>query len=64
MTEDDAKSGLRMSEELQGAQGFAFLMRFDLSDILKREDDLESVSLTLNRASGGDMDMGLFMIRR
>ena len=61
MTEDDAKSGLRMSEELQGAQGFAFLMRFDLSDILKREDDLESVSLTLNRASGGDMDMGLFM---
>lgn len=61
MESDDAVSGLKLSEEFQGAQGFAFLMRFDLSDILKRKDEIQSVSLTLNRASGGDMDIGLFM---
>lgn len=60
MENDDELSGLRLSEEFQGAQGFAFLMRFDLSDILKREEELEKVNLTLKRASGGDMDIGLF----
>lgn len=61
MENDDEGSGLKLSEEFQGAQGFAFLMRFDLSDILKRENELQSVKLTLKRAGGGDMDMGLFM---
>lgn len=61
MESDDEGSGLKLSEEFQGTQGFAFLMRFDISNILKREEELESVSLTLTRASGGDMDMGLFM---
>ena len=27
MTQDDAASGLKMSEEVQGQQGFAFLMK-------------------------------------
>lgn len=61
MESDDASSGLRLSEEFQGAQGFAFLMRFDLSDILKREEELQSLSIVIKRAGGGDMDMGLFM---
>lgn len=61
MEGDDASSGLRLSEEFQGAQGFAFLMRFDISDILEQEKEPQSVSLTLKRAGGGDMDMGLFM---
>ncbi len=56
MENDDEGSGLKLSEEFQGAQGFAFLMRFDLSDILKRENELQSVKLTLKRAGGGDMD--------
>ncbi len=60
MDGDDSASGLRMTEEFQGAQGFAFLMRFDISDILKRADTLKSISLIINHASGGDMDLGLF----
>ena len=61
MDSNDERSGLRLSEEFQGAQGFAFLMRFDISDILKRADEIESLTLTLKRESGGNMDMGLFM---
>lgn len=60
MTEDDAVSGLRMSEEMQGANGFAMLMRYDLTDILKREDSLLSVSFVMNHAADGDMELGLF----
>ena len=60
MTGNDAASGLKISEELQGQQGFAFLMRYDLTDILDREDELQSVSLIMNHESWGDLDMGLF----
>ncbi len=64
MTEDDPVSGLKMAEEMQGANGFAFLMRYDLTDILKREDKLTSISLTFKHQSGGDLDLGLFWYDR
>ena len=64
MTQDDAASGLKMSEEVQGQQGFAFLMRYDLTDILDREDELQSVSLVMNHESWGDLDLGLFWYER
>lgn len=60
MTEDDPASGLSLINEFQGAQGMAFLMRYDLSDILKREDSLLSLKLIINRQSNGDMPLGLF----
>ncbi len=60
VTEDDAQSGIKMSEEFQGAQGFAFLMRYDLTEILEREEEIQSLEIVFNRASGGDMDLGLF----
>ncbi len=60
MTEDDPASGLRIVEELQGAQGMAFVMRFDISDIITRESELESVKFIINRNSNGDMPLGLF----
>lgn len=60
MTEDDPSSGLKLVEEFQGAQGMAFLMRFDISDIIARESELESVKLIINRNSNGDMPLGLF----
>lgn len=60
MTEDDPVSGLKLYDEFQGAQGMAFLMRFDLTDILKREDELTSISLVINRNSNGDMPLGLY----
>ena len=64
MTQDDAASSLKMSEEMQGQQGFAFLMRYDLTDILDREDELQSVSLIMNHESWGDLDLGLFWYER
>ena len=60
MTEDDPSSGLKMVNEFQGAQGMAFLMRYDLTDILKREGDLKSLKLVINWHSVGDMPLGLF----
>ena len=60
MEEDDAETGLRLFNEVQGAQGMAFLMRFDLSDILEREDTLESLTLDAVWARGGDFDLGLW----
>lgn len=60
MTEDDPGSGLKIYDEFQGAQGMAFLMRFDLSDIIEREDSLTSIKLIINRHSNGDMPIGLF----
>lgn len=60
MTEDDSSSGLKLVEELQGAQGMAFVMRFDISDIIKRETELKSIKLIINRNSNGDMPLGLF----
>ncbi len=60
MTEDDPASGLKLVEEFQGAQGMAFLMRFDLSDIIKRESELKSIQFIINRSSNGDMPLGLF----
>ncbi len=60
MTEDDPSSGLKMVNEFQGAQGMAFLMRYDLTDILKREADLKSLKLVINYHSNGDMPLGLF----
>ncbi len=60
MTEDDASSGLRLYDEFQGAQGMAFLMRYDLSDIIKREEDLTSLNLVINYNSNGDLPIGLF----
>ncbi len=60
MTENDDASGLKMSEETQGVNGFAVLFRYDLTDILKREDKLKSVSLVVNHESWGTADLGLF----
>ncbi len=63
MTEDDTANGLKLIDEFQGAQGMAFLMRFDLSDIISRESELTSIRLIINRASNGDMPLGLFMYK-
>lgn len=63
MTEDDTANGLKLYDEFQGAQGMAFLMRFDLSDIIERESELTSISLIINRHSNGDMPLGLFMYK-
>lgn len=60
MTEDDPGSGLKVYDEFQGAQGMAFLMRYDLSDIIEREDSLTSIKLIINRHSNGDIPIGLF----
>lgn len=60
MTENDDASGLKMSEEIQGINGFAALFRYDLTDILKREDKLQSISLIVNHESWGTADLGLF----
>lgn len=60
MTEDDPTSGLKLVEEFQGAQGMAFLMRFDISEIINRESEFESVKFIINRNSNGDMPLGLF----
>lgn len=61
MTGDDTANGLKLYDEFQGAQGMAFLMRFDLSDIIERESKLTSIRLIINRHSNGDMPLGLFM---
>lgn len=60
MSENDDATGLKISEEMQGQQGFAFLMRYDLSDLLEREEVPQTLSLTLTRESGGDMELGLY----
>lgn len=60
MTEDDPGSGLKLYDEFQGAQGMAFLMRFDLSDIIEREDSLTSIKFIINRHSNGEIPIGLF----
>ena len=39
-------------------------MRYDLTDILDREDELQSVSLVMNHESWGDLDLGLFWYER
>ena len=61
MVEDDTANGLKLFDEFQGAQGMAFLMRFDLSDIIERESELTSIKFIINRHSNGDMPLGLFM---
>ncbi|MDO5396967.1 MAG: S-layer homology domain-containing protein [bacterium] len=60
MNADDDATGLKISEEMQGQQGFAFLMRYDLSELIEHENAPQTVSLTLTRESGGDMDLGLY----
>ncbi|MBQ7573525.1 MAG: S-layer homology domain-containing protein [Clostridia bacterium] len=59
MDTNDDVTGLKMSAEVQGMNGFALLLRFDISDILKREDKLKSITLNL-KAEKGSGELGVF----
>lgn len=53
MEEDDASTGLKMFNEIQGAQGFAMVLRYDVSEIKARRDELEKLNIEAQWVKGG-----------
>lgn len=53
MEENDDSTGLKIENEIQGAQGFAAVLRYDVSDLISKRDKLKSLNITVNWKSGG-----------
>lgn len=56
MEENDDATGLKMANEIQGAQGFAMVVRYDISDIVKKKDKLEKLYVDANWSKGGTVE--------
>ena len=53
MEADDDATGLKLFNEIQGAQGFAMVLRFDVSKIKENRDKLGSLHLDAEWVKGG-----------
>ncbi len=53
MDSDDDATGLKIGNEIQGAQGFAMVLRFDVSKIKENRADLNRLYLEAEWQSGG-----------
>ncbi len=62
MTEDDASTGLKMVNEIQGAQGFGMVLRYDVSKIKEKRDSLEKLYVDAQWVKNGskEHDLGLW----
>lgn len=63
MEENDDSTGLKMENEIQGAQGFAMLIRYDISEIKEKRDKLEKLYINAAWKSGGtaENELGLWL---
>ena len=59
MEDNDDATGLKLSNEIQGAQGFAMVLRYDVSDIKKKNDKLEKLYLEAQWLKGGTAENAL-----
>ena len=53
MEENDDSTGLKLENEIQGAQGFAMVLRYDISEIKEKRDKLEKLYINAEWKSGG-----------
>lgn len=53
MEEDDVSTGLKLFNEVQGAQGFGMVLRYDVSDIKAKRDKLQRLYLDVTWSKGG-----------
>lgn len=59
MEDADQATGLKIENEIQGAQGFAMVLRYNLSELKERKDKLKKLSLDVNWAKGGSEGLAL-----
>lgn len=59
MEDADEATGLKIENEIQGAQGFAMVLRYDMSELKEKKDKLKKLSLDVNWAKGGSEGMAL-----
>lgn len=62
MSEDDVSTGLKMINEIQGAQGFAMVLRFDVSKIKENRSNLEKLYIDAQWVKNGskEHELGLW----
>lgn len=62
LEEDDAATGLKIANEIQGAQGFAMLLRYDVSELKERRSALDKLVLDVTWLKNGSKahELGLW----
>ncbi len=63
MEEDDAATGLKLFNEIQGAQGFAMVLRYDVSDIKEKREKLKKLYIEAQWVKNGtkENELGLWL---
>ncbi len=59
LTEDDVSTGLKMVNEIQGAQGFAMILRYDISKLKENRDKLNKLYIDAKWVKNGSKDHAL-----